>query len=172
LSTANPLSFLARTASHHCNGEGAMRAYSALLFFCLVSISFSHTVKAACGERGGPAFRGPNGKCVGWASLNSVCGNPPTSRCTYEGGGVGDTGKEKGGAFIAGMLPGISLKPSTPPSNFHIRKIQGRRHCLLVAACDCACCGSLHNPRGWPGVQSAGGECYLVWPVRQARSRH
>lgn len=37
----------------------------------------------ACGDRGGPGYRGPNG-CVGWSALARVCGNPPTLRCTPE----------------------------------------------------------------------------------------
>lgn len=39
---------------------------------------------AACGDRGGPGYRGPNGKCVGWAELARVCGSPPTSKCAAE----------------------------------------------------------------------------------------
>jgi hypothetical protein len=39
---------------------------------------------ATCGTRGGPGYRGPDGKCVGWATLGRVCGNPPTTRCTAE----------------------------------------------------------------------------------------
>jgi hypothetical protein len=39
---------------------------------------------AACGDRGGPGYRGPNGKCVGWAALARVCGNPPSTRCAPE----------------------------------------------------------------------------------------
>jgi hypothetical protein len=39
---------------------------------------------ATCGERGGPGYRSPDGKCVGWATLGRVCGNPPTTRCTAE----------------------------------------------------------------------------------------
>lgn len=39
---------------------------------------------AACGDRGGPGYRGLNGKCVGWAELARVCGNPPTSKCAAE----------------------------------------------------------------------------------------
>ena len=36
--------------------------------------------RQGCGSRGGPGYRGPNGKCVGWAQLNKVCRNPPTTR--------------------------------------------------------------------------------------------
>jgi hypothetical protein len=34
---------------------------------------------AACGERGGPGYRAPNGRCVEWAEIEKVCGNPPTT---------------------------------------------------------------------------------------------
>ena len=39
---------------------------------------------AACGDRSGPGYRGPNGKCVGWAELGRICGSPPTTRCNAE----------------------------------------------------------------------------------------
>lgn len=39
-----------------------------------------------CGCRGGPGYRGPNGKCVGWDDLIKICGDPPMTRCTKEGG--------------------------------------------------------------------------------------
>jgi len=29
-------------------------------------------------------YRGPNGQCVGWKQLKSVCGTPPTTKCTPE----------------------------------------------------------------------------------------
>ena len=38
-----------------------------------------------CGCKGGPGYRGPDGRCVGWKRLNKVCGVPPTTRCTAEG---------------------------------------------------------------------------------------
>jgi hypothetical protein len=40
--------------------------------------------EATCGVRGGPGYRRPNGKCVGWEELGRVCGSPPTTRCTPE----------------------------------------------------------------------------------------
>src|SRR5207245_752438 len=39
---------------------------------------------ATCGTKGGPGYRGPDGRCVGWASLSRTCGSPPTLRCTPE----------------------------------------------------------------------------------------
>jgi hypothetical protein len=39
---------------------------------------------AECGDPDGPGYRGPNGKCVGWAQLGRVCGSPPETHCTAE----------------------------------------------------------------------------------------
>ena len=50
-----------------------------LFHFCGTSIA-----SAACGDRDGPGYRGPNGKCVGWAQLGKVCGSPPETRCSPE----------------------------------------------------------------------------------------
>lgn len=52
---------------------------SVILFFAGVSLAL-----ATCGERGGPGYRGPNGKCVSWKTIASVCGHPPETRCTPE----------------------------------------------------------------------------------------
>jgi hypothetical protein len=38
-----------------------------------------------CGCKGGPGYRDRNGHCVSHKQLSEVCGNPPTTRCTYEG---------------------------------------------------------------------------------------
>jgi hypothetical protein len=40
--------------------------------------------EATCGDSGGPGYRAPKGKCVGWEELGRVCGCPPTERCTPE----------------------------------------------------------------------------------------
>jgi hypothetical protein len=47
---------------------------------------------SGCGCRGGPGYRGPDGKCVGWENIGRVCGSPPTTHCTPEGpnAGAGD----------------------------------------------------------------------------------
>jgi len=39
---------------------------------------------AACGERGGPGYRSPKGKCVSWESIGRICGSPPETKCTSE----------------------------------------------------------------------------------------
>ena len=51
----------------------------------------------SCGSRGGPGWRGPDGRCVGRKNLNRICGVPPETRWTGEGatgfatgGGIGD----------------------------------------------------------------------------------
>ncbi|WP_374308121.1 hypothetical protein [Methylocella sp.] len=39
---------------------------------------------ATCGDKGGPGYRRPDGKCASWAELKSSCGVPPTTRCHPE----------------------------------------------------------------------------------------
>jgi hypothetical protein len=51
------------------------------LIFLVASITCAN---AACGDRGGPGYRAPSGRCVGWADIGKTCGNPPTTRCTAE----------------------------------------------------------------------------------------
>ena len=58
----------------------------------------SPTVRMAllsCGSRGGPGWRGPDGRCVGRKNMNRVCGVPPETRCKAEGA----TGFATGGAI-------------------------------------------------------------------------
>lgn len=57
----------------------------ALFIFAVLGAFFASSALACegCGCRGGPGYRGPDGRCVGWARLNKICGNPPT-RCAYE----------------------------------------------------------------------------------------
>ncbi|GEM_PF-1807912 len=37
-----------------------------------------------CGYKGGPGYRGPDGKCVGFKNLERICGDPPTTHCVFE----------------------------------------------------------------------------------------
>jgi endonuclease YncB( thermonuclease family) len=39
---------------------------------------------SGCGCKGGPGYRAPNGRCVGWADIDRTCGRPPETRCTPE----------------------------------------------------------------------------------------
>jgi len=50
----------------------------------IAAATFIGDAFAACGTRGGPGYRGPDGKCVGWADIGRKCGNPPSTRCTPE----------------------------------------------------------------------------------------
>lgn len=50
----------------------------------LFAVLFSASAAATCGTKGGPGYRGPNGKCVSWSALGRVCGSPPTTRCAAE----------------------------------------------------------------------------------------
>ena len=46
---------------------------------------WSFPASAACGDRGGPGYRGPDGECLSWYKLaKGVCGCPPTTKCTPE----------------------------------------------------------------------------------------
>lgn len=54
-----------------------------------VVVSTATEAASGCGSRGGPGYRGPNGRCVGWDQLGRVCGTPPTTRCTSEAVAVG-----------------------------------------------------------------------------------
>ena len=44
---------------------------------------------SGCGCRGGPGYRAPNGRCVGWADIGRICGSPPSKNCTPEGPNAG-----------------------------------------------------------------------------------
>jgi hypothetical protein len=55
-----------------------------LLSFALPVVS----AQATCGTHGGPGYRGPDGRCVGWSNLQQMCGNPPTTRCASEMAGI------------------------------------------------------------------------------------
>lgn len=55
-----------------------------LLAATAISLCLAEPAAAECGERGGPGYRGPNGKCVGWAEMGRICGTPPDTRCRAE----------------------------------------------------------------------------------------
>ena len=57
-----------------------MRAVFGLVGLLLLTA----TAQAACGDKGGPGYRKPNGQCAGWVELAHACGSPPTERCTAE----------------------------------------------------------------------------------------
>lgn len=71
---------------------------------------------ATCGERGGPGYRGPDGKCVGWANLRKVCGSPPSTSCTPEmvaNGAEAAAGARAPVAAISGATAAVGLLSAT-----------------------------------------------------------
>lgn len=61
-----------------------LTVFLAAAAFAMLS-DFPATACTGCGCRGGPGYRGPDGRCVGFASLKSICGDPPETRCKKEG---------------------------------------------------------------------------------------
>ena len=71
------------------HGEETMRAdqwAKPLTVLCvgMVILARAQDAFAACGSKGGPGYRAPNGRCVAWAEIGRICGKPPTTRCTAE----------------------------------------------------------------------------------------
>ena len=67
---------------------------------------------SGCGCRGGPGYRGPDGKCVGWENIGRVCVSPPTTHCTPEIVNPGaDEGAEHGVKALESRKPHESKKP-------------------------------------------------------------
>ena len=70
---------------------------------------------AQCGSRGGPGYRGPDGRCVGWRDLNRVCGVPPETRCTAENASPQTPTAPIGPQpFFTPPVPQINSLPVTP----------------------------------------------------------
>ncbi len=70
-------------------------ARAVLFLSCLLSLSAmmatpgftrcpERSACKGCGCKGGPGYRGPDGRCVGFKQLSKVCGNPPETFCTFE----------------------------------------------------------------------------------------
>jgi hypothetical protein len=67
-----------------------MRIFGRLTYYLIALVAILRLVGDAqacsgCGCRGSPGYRGPDGRCVGYANLKSVCGDPPETRCAREG---------------------------------------------------------------------------------------
>lgn len=76
----------------HTRAEAsAMKVRQAAVAVVALSLLAAFPAKACsgCGCRGGPGYRGPNGRCVGWSDIGRTCGAPPTTHCTPEGPNAG-----------------------------------------------------------------------------------
>lgn len=78
-----------------------MRAVLALA----VAIALYAHANAACGDRGGPGYRAPNGRCVGWADIGKTCGSPPTKNCIAENASQGAQSAADHGVKIEALRP-------------------------------------------------------------------
>ncbi len=81
-----------RKAGHSSKGKCGWAALALFAFWALL-VAGPIAVSAACAERpackgcgckGGPGYRGPDGRCAGFKALESVCGTPPETRCVFE----------------------------------------------------------------------------------------
>jgi hypothetical protein len=93
-----------------------LRALVSVLAFTVLSAWPMSVGHAACPERpacegcgckGGPGYRGPDQKCVGFKNLDKVCGTPPT-RCVFEN--APGTGLNRECAMPAKRLPADAAK--------------------------------------------------------------
>ncbi len=56
--------------------------FASVFLFCIFATGA--LACSGCGCRGGPGYRGPDGRCVGFANMARVCGDPPETRCVRE----------------------------------------------------------------------------------------
>jgi hypothetical protein len=84
-----------------------MRIVVSVAVTVLVASSIVGNALADCGSRGGPGYRGPNGRCVGWADIGRTCGSPPTTRCTAEGAAIGAEEAAAAGASHQDKVEGL-----------------------------------------------------------------
>lgn len=68
-------------------------SYTVAVIFAFLSVEADACT--GCGCRGGPGYRGPDGRCVGWKDLAKKCGQPPTSHCSAEGPNASDSDSSK-----------------------------------------------------------------------------
>lgn len=80
------------------------KAALALLFVVSTFWPLESQGASGCGSRGGPGYRGPNGRCVGWDQLGRVCGSPPTLRCSSESVAIGAPEHADGHEKLRGEL--------------------------------------------------------------------
>jgi hypothetical protein len=71
-----------------------------------------------CGCKGGPGYRTPDGRCVGYANLIRECGPPPHALCRRECAPVapGCVGQVAGRAWLPAFAAGIGLSVTFVPA--------------------------------------------------------
>jgi hypothetical protein len=69
-----------------CSPQRIIHMRTALVNLILVALMVASTTfaEAACGDKGGPGYRGQDGRCQSWRDLGRNCGSPPTKGCTGE----------------------------------------------------------------------------------------
>jgi hypothetical protein len=95
--------------------QPAIRVLLGFLGLIAVLVLAPYQASATCGERGGPGYRGPNGQCVGWASIGKICGDPPTTHCTAELASPNATDAAKRGKEIEQLRTGAPVLLVSPP---------------------------------------------------------
>jgi hypothetical protein len=110
-----------------------------ILIFTLILLFACDAIAAGCGSRGGPGFRAADGKCVGWKDLDRKCGTPPTTHCSHEGAGIGDTALGAASSFIAaGVMPGLNSAPSFKDRATRVEGIACASPVILTRIGQCA----------------------------------
>lgn len=81
-------------AARRLHGWARTRQAVALLVLLTAALAFQNPAFGTgcperpackgCGCKGGPGYRGPDGKCVGFKALDKICGVPPETRCIFE----------------------------------------------------------------------------------------
>ncbi len=62
-----------------------------------------------CGCKGGPGYRGPDGRCVSFKKLDRVCGDPPTTHCVFENAPATGANRE---CALGSAPPGPNADPA------------------------------------------------------------
>lgn len=68
-----------------------------------------------CGCKGGPGYRGPDGRCVGFKDLAKVCGDPPETRCAFENAPGTGANRDCALGRPAAEAPALPSPPAAAP---------------------------------------------------------
>ena len=73
------------------------------MLMILPALMVSTFAEAACGDRGGPGYRGPDGKCLSWQDLGRKLDHPPPRTALPRTSPARPTVVRRGGVEIEGM---------------------------------------------------------------------